>query len=177
MSPADIKLIQREIGTTTDGIWGPKSKAAAKAFLRSLWPVPNPWPSQAQRYKFFGGPGENLTQINVGGLGVKYEGKPVRLITCHQKVADDLLAIIKETASSPWAWVLADYAGCYANKALMHGLGAAIDFVPDTNGMTSHWPTDQTMPWGVIKIFSKHGWISAGVEWGYDGMHFQATTW
>jgi len=27
----------------------------------------------------------------------------------------------------------------------------------------------------VIKVFAKHGWLSAGVFWSRDGMHFQKT--
>jgi hypothetical protein len=179
MKITDIKAIQAEIGTVPDGIWGPKSKAACKTFLKSLCPN-NPWPRQADRVAFFGKPGTRQTRIDVTGLGVKYDGETVNSILCHKNVAPTLLAIIKKISASPWAYVLAEYAGCYADKPLMHGHAAAIDLMPNGNGMDKveyAWPSKATMPWGVIKIFAAQGWTSAGASWGYDAMHFQATTW
>jgi len=189
MTTNEIKAIQRECKPfyapkfqegCDDGDWGPKSKAACKAFLRSLCPN-NPWPRQADRVAFFAKPGTGQTRIDVTGLGVKYDGKTVNSILCHEKVAASLLRIIKKIAASPWKSVLAKYAGCYANKPLMHGHAAAIDLDPDPNGMNVPWPTEATMPWGVVKIFAAEGWTSAGAMWGtttgHDSMHFQSTTW
>lgn len=34
-----------------------------------------------------------------------------------------------------------------------------------------------TMPWKVIKIFAKYGWMSGGAIWNLDAQHFQATNW
>lgn len=176
MTTDEIKAIQTEVGAFPDGEWGPQSKAACIAYLKSLCPN-NPWPRQAERVAFFGAPGTNLTQIDVTGLGVHYEGRDVSRITCNEKVAASLLRILTKISQSEWSWVLADYAGCFAEKALMHGVAGAIDLVSDTNGMRDHWPTDGNMPFGVIKIFAEEGWTSGGAYWGYDGMHFQSTTW
>jgi hypothetical protein len=30
------------------------------------------------------------------------------------------------------------------------------------------------MPFEVMEIFAKHGFLSAGAFWGYDAMHFEA---
>ena len=172
----DIKAIQREIGVKDDGRFGPISRAACKRYLATLCPN-NPWPTQADRFKFFGAPGTNLYALPVGDLGIRYEGKHVETISCNRKIAESLRRILFVIANSPWSHVLDDYAGCFANKPLMHGVGGAIDLDPDENGMQDNWPTNSTMPWGVIKIFAREGWTSGGAYWGYDGMHFQATRW
>ena len=176
-----IKEIQKEVGTEVDGFWGPKSKAACQAYLRSLAPDPHPWPLQSRAREFFGDPGDHLTRIDVTGLGVKYDGKDVGSILCHEKVADDLLAILREIAASPWADVLSRYAGCHNDRSMlgsnvpsMHAYGVAVDIDPDTNGMRAPWPAAANMPWGVVKIFARHGWTSGGGMWNYDAMHFQA---
>lgn len=177
MTPDEIKSIQLEVGTKPDGIWGPHSKTACQKYLRSLWPTPYPWPTQANRVAFYGLPGTGFTRIDVTGLGMKYDGETIYSIMCHQKVATDLLAILKEIANSADHWVLADYGGCYAAKALMHGHAAAIDLDVAKNDMHVTWPDHARMPWNVIKIFSRHGWTSAAGFWNYDAMHFQATSW
>jgi hypothetical protein len=129
---------------------------------------------------FYGPPGTHQTRIDVTGLGVKYDGQTVNSILCHERVAESLLRIIRAIHASPFAYVLANYAGCYAEKALMHGHAAAIDLDPDTNGMDKvrfAWPQRATMPFEVIEIFAREGWTSAAAYWGYDAMHFQATPW
>lgn len=176
MTKLEIIEIQKEIGTAPDGLWGPKSKASCQKFLRSLC-ANNPWPSQANRFAFFGPAGSNLTSIDVSGIGLKYEGRTVNRISCNMKIAQSLHRILHAIAAAGYTHILQNYAGCYADKALMHGVGAAIDFDPDDNSMSDHWPTDGDMPWGVVKIFAREGWTSGGAFWGYDGMHFQATTW
>jgi hypothetical protein len=56
----------------------------------------------------------------------------------------------------------------------VHAFGAAIDINPDENQET--WTREQSkMPEKVIEIFSDHGWTNAGVRYGMDFMHFQAT--
>jgi len=186
MTKGEIIDIQRRIGTTPDGIWGPKSAAACKAYVRSLMPSPNPWPKadDASMIAFYGQPGDErrLVPVNVTGLGVKYGGKTVNTIRCHERVAQSLLAVLTEISQGPAAWVLSEYAGCFNHRPMRggsrpskHSWGAAIDLAPGTNGLRTAWPSGSTMPLAAIEAFARQGWLSAGVEWQRDGMHFEAT--
>jgi hypothetical protein len=185
MNQAQIKALQQKIGVTPDGFWGPKSIAAAQKYLRKLMPSPNPWPSTDQKSltEFYGSAGDEsqLVNMDVTGLGVKYDGKTVRTIRCHGKVADSLRRVL-EKLSKTHPEILAKYAGCYNNRPMrggslpsLHARGAAIDLDPDTNGNHAPWPTKATMPFEVMEEFAKEGWLSAGAFWSRDGMHFQAT--
>ena len=152
-----------------------------------MMPKPNPWPAtdQASLTRFYGAPGDTSrhTQINVAGLGVKFDGRPVSRITCHERVADSLLAILRELATFPAGRIaVAKYAGCYDNRPMrggslpsLHARAAAIDLMPDTNDNREHWPVASDMPIEVMEVFARHGWLPAGAFWSRDAMHFQAT--
>lgn len=179
-----IVEIQKRIGTTPDGFWGPKSIATCQKYLRSLGPIKNPWPSSKNVSKFYGKPGDNLIRIKVDGI--KYVGveepKPVTSILCHEKIADSLQSIIQDIKQSQSNWILNHYAGCYNNRNMrgstnlsLHAYGIAVDFWPKENGFRTAWPNPAKMPFDIIEIFSKHGWTSAAAFWGRDAMHFQAT--
>jgi len=185
MNQAQIKAIQSKIGVIPDGFWGPKSIAACQKHLRNLMPKPNPWPKtdQASLTAFYGNAGDEsrLTNLNVVGLGIKYDDKPVKTIRCHAKVADSLHRVMSSLAKSH-PEILAEYAGCFNNRPMrggslpsLHARGAAVDFDPDTNGNLVFWPVKATMPFEVMEAFAKKGWLSAGAAWLRDGMHFQAT--
>ena len=186
MNQSDIKKIQIKIGVDPDGFWGPKSIAACQAYLRKLMPKNNSWPKtdQASLAKFYGDPGDEsqLTPLAVSDLGLLYDGNPVRIIRCHKKVASSLRRVLETIASSPHKGILGKYAGCFNNRSMrggslpsLHARGAAVDIDPDDNGNHTSWPTRATMPLEVMEAFAKEGWISAGVFWGRDAMHFQAT--
>jgi hypothetical protein len=187
MTRNQIIQLQRHVGTTPDGFWGPKSTAAAQRHLRSLMPSPNPWPAtdQASLTRFYGAPGDTSqhTRIDVRGLGVMFDGQHVASINCHRKVADSLLDIIRELSTMPEGRaVLAKYAGVYNNRPMrggslpsLHARAAAIDLDPANNRNLSHWPTRSTMPIEVMEVFAKRGWLSAGAFWSRDAQHFQAT--
>lgn len=186
MTQEQIKAMQRKIGVDDDGFWGPKSVAACQKHLRSLMPSPNPWPrtNQASLTAFYGRPGDESKLVNlpVVGLGIKYDGAPVRTIRCHAKVADSLYRVL-ESLSRTHPDILAKYAGCYNNRPMrggslpsLHARGAAIDLDPDRNGNHTHWPTRATMPLEVMEAFAREGWVNLGWAIGRDAMHFQATT-
>lgn len=186
MTRAQIIAMQDRIGTTPDGFWGPKSIAACQRHLRALMPKDANWPgtSQAALQGFYGSPGDEskLVNLDVQGLGVRYDGKPVRSIRCHAKVADSLRRVLEDIAAGPHAAILAEYAGCFNNRPMrggslpsLHARGAAIDLAPDTNRLTQSWPISATMPLEVMESFAREGWIAAGAFWGRDAMHFQAT--
>lgn len=186
MNQNDIKKIQSKIGVEPDGFWGPKSIAACQAYLRKLMPKTNPWPKtdQASLTKFYGEPGDEsqLTPLAVADLGILYDGRPVKIIRCHKKVAASLRRILEAIAASPHKRILEKYAGCFNNRKMrggslpsLHARGAAVDLDPDDNGNLVPWPTRATMPLEVMEIFAKEGWKSAGAAWLRDGMHQEAT--
>lgn len=186
MTRAQIITLQDRIGTTPDGIWGDVSTAACRRHLRALMPTPHLWPTSddASVIARFGQPGEesNLVGANVRGLGVKYDGKSVQTIRCHRLVAHSLVEIITDIASSPAAWILVEYAGCYnfrkmrgGSKHSKHAWGIAIDFAPATNGLRTHWPRAANMPIEAMEAFARQGWLAAGAFWSRDAMHFEAT--
>jgi hypothetical protein len=186
MTHKEIQDMQAKIGTTPDGFWGPKSIAACQEYLRKLMPNPSPWPetNQAALTKFYGAAGDEskLTTINVASLGIQYEGKPVRIIRCHAKVAESLKRILTALSKGPHRKVLERYAGCYNNRLMrggslpsLHARAAAVDFDPESNGNHTPWPTRATMPLEVMEEFAKEGWMPAGAFWQRDSMHFQAT--
>ena len=180
-----IKRIQSTIGATVDGFWGPRSITACQSYLRSLMPADANWPSPSQEslQGFYGSPGDEsrLISVNVEGLGLRYDGKPVKSIRCHDKVADSLKRVL-ESLSKSHPDILAQYAGVYNNRPMrggllpsLHARGAAIDLAADTNRLSQSWPTSADMPFEVIEAFAREGWASAGAFWGRDAMHFQAT--
>jgi hypothetical protein len=186
MTKQQIIAIQQRIGTTPDGFWGPASIKACQEHLRRLMPVPNPWPASNQpalqgRY---GSPGDErqLVSIDVAGMGVQYDGKPVRSIRVHRECAESLRRVISTMAGGPFRYVLAEFGGVFNNRNMrggsspsLHARGAAIDLMPGTNGLNTHWPTRATMPIEVMEIFAAEGWLAAGAFWSRDAMHFQAT--
>jgi hypothetical protein len=186
MDAGQIKEIQRRIGTTTDGFWGPKSEAAVRVHLRSLMPKKNPWPAtdQASLTAFYGEPGDEsqLVFADVSGLGLKYDVVPVHRIRCHAKVADSLVRVLRAVSQGPDRHLLQLYAGVYNNRLMrggslpsLHARGAAIDIDPGANANATHWPSKATMPLAVMECFAREGWLSAGAMWSRDAMHFQAT--
>lgn len=184
--------IQRKIGTEPDGFWGPKSIAACQKYLKGIleesyresdWPVP-PASDDASMRAFYGEPGDesNLVYQSVIDLGIQFDGKPVKMIRVHKKAASSLYRALEEISKSESKWVLKEYAGCYNNRNMRagrrpskHAWGVAIDLCPDENMLNEHWPTSATMPFEVMEIFARHGWIGLGWQISRDAMHFQRT--
>lgn len=191
MEKQEIIEMQKKIGTTPDGWWGPKSIAALKKYLRGLAPKNNPWPEsdQVSLRKFYGTPGDesNLTNINVSHLPISYEGKKVNTIRCHKKVAESLYRILnnifsKYKGKENILEEAKDYGGCFnfrlkrgGNTYSVHAWGAAIDLDADDNTFKDSWPMKADMPLEIIEEFTKEGWTSAAAWWGYDAMHAEAT--
>lgn len=193
MKQEEIKAIQKELKDAgeylgeIDGDFGPKSRAAAQRFLRSLCPE-NPWPStsQASIRGFFGEPGEaNLVSIEFP-YPLFYDGKRVTKTRCHKLVAESLLRVLKAIqpllGNPNVADEAQDYGGIYnfrnkrgGSSLSLHAWGAAIDLDADDNTFKESWPAAADMSWEIIKAFAREGWTSAAVFWGYDAMHFQCT--
>jgi hypothetical protein len=187
MTKDQIIATQKRVGATPDGFWGPKSIAACQKHLRSLMPSPNPWPKSDQKSltAFYGNAGDEskLVNLDVSGLGVKYGGKAVRTVRCHQKVAASLHRVFTELSKFPEGQkALAEYAGVYNNRPMrggslpsLHARGAAVDLSPATNANKQSWPVSATMPIEVIECFCAEGILPAGPFWSRDAMHFQWT--
>lgn len=185
MNRSQIIELQQHVGATPDGFWGTKSIAACQKHLRVLMPSPSPWPAtdQASLTRFYGAPGDESQLVDlVPPAPVYYDGRKVRSIRCHHKVAESLSDIIRELAASPAAYLLTAYDGCFNDRPMrggslpsLHARGAAIDFDAANNGNRVAWPVGARMPIEAMEIFARHGWIAAGAFWGRDAMHFQAT--
>lgn len=190
MTPDEIKRMQRKIGVVDDGFWGPKSQATCRAYLRSLMPTPNPWPDsdQASLRAFYGEPGDESQLVTFSPpFEVFYDGKLVRSIRCHKRVAASLARVFENIQhrmpNCPGiADEAQDYAGCFnfrlkrgGSTYSLHAWGAAIDLDADDNTFRDTWPVKADMPLEIMEAFAREGWLSAGAFWGYDAMHFQAT--
>jgi hypothetical protein len=182
MNKDQIKAIQSKIGATPDGFWGDKSKTACRGYLRRLMPDPNPWPKDDQDSltAFYGPRGDESRLVTIPApVPMAYEGRAVAEIRCHSKVAESLSRILI-SISLPGVPIV--YDGVYNNRLMrgghlpsLHARGAAIDLWASTNGNQTRWPTEATMPLGVMEAFAREGWLAAGAFWGRDAMHFQAT--
>lgn len=186
MTRTQIQAMQARIGAAPDGFWGPRSIAACQRHLRSLMPADSNWPgtSQAALSGFYGPPGDESRLVNlpVAGLGVEYDGKPVKTIRVHARCAESLSRVLQAIAASPHRGILKEFAGVFNNRPMrggslpsLHARGAAIDLAPDTNRNKQAWPVSATMPLEVMEAFAREGWIAAGAFWGRDAMHMEAT--
>jgi hypothetical protein len=183
MTIAEIKSIQEKIGVEPDGFWGRLSIAASHKHLRKLMvgAPPRPLPTTKHLTAFYGEPGDESNLVNLPVRGVKYAGRTVKTIRCHKLCAETLSSILLELADAA-PWLLETYAGCFNFRKMrggstwsLHAWGAAIDFDAANNGLHTHWPTRAKMPFEVMEIFARHGWLSAGAFWGRDAMHHQMT--
>ncbi len=187
MTSDRIKAIQTKLGFTgndVDGFWGPESIQRVQKHLRSLMPAPNPWPfsDETSLRSFYGAAGDESVLVNIKApKGLLYEGAQAKTVCCHAKVADSLSRILPVLCKD-FPVIAAQYAGCFNNRNMrggsrpsLHARGAAVDFAPATNGNHTHWPSKADMPFEVMELFAREGWLPAGAFWGRDAMHFQAT--
>jgi hypothetical protein len=188
MTPPELKALQSRVGTTPDGVWGPKSIRACRDYMRSLMPSPNPWPKDNKRdiQAFFGPPGDsNLVSFEFP-FPTYYDGELVRKGRCHAKIKDALLRVlndIKTRHGNDWMIMDAasDFAGIYNFRPMRggtnisrHSWGIAIDLDAGTNGLHTPWPTKATMPIEIMECFAREGFVGLGWYIGRDAMHFQA---
>ncbi len=179
----DIKAIQFKVGTEPDGSFRTKSIAATQRYLRKLMALapPRPKPNTRDLILFYGDPGDESNLVNLPVSGMKYDGRTVKTIRCHKLCAESLSSVFEELADAA-PWILERYDGCFNFRRMrggsnwsLHAWGAAIDFDAANNGNHVHWPSRATMPFEVMEIFARHGWLSAGAFWNRDAMHFQMT--
>jgi hypothetical protein len=192
MTKAQIIDLQRRIGTTPDGFWGPLSIAACQRHLRSLMPTDGRWPGPHPRdvETHYGAPGTELVRITPP-LPLHLYGDPetpVTKVAVHRLCAASLERVFADILTRHgddtriMRHALSFY-GTYNDRPKrggksksLHAYAAAIDLAADTNAFKASWPITATMPLEIMECFSREGWLSAGAFWGYDAMHFQATT-
>lgn len=184
MKQAEISALQKRIGTPADGFWGPASIAKLQRYLRALMPSPNPWPKSDQRSltAFYGAAGDESQLVNLPApVEMLYEGKRIKTIRCHRKVADSLGRALRD-AYEHRPDIVQRYDGCFNNRPMrggslpsLHARGAAIDLDAGRNGNRISWPVAAVMPIDVMEAFAREGWLAAGAFWSRDAMHFQAT--
>jgi hypothetical protein len=199
MKQSEIIRTQERVGAVPDGFWGPKSVAACQAYLRTLMPVPHPFPKQQHVAEFYGPHGEKggfspptkkITLPFTIYYTEKGGTKSVRTLFPHERCADSLLGVFDrlaevypDKASREAAGVLV-YDGLYNPRKMrggaklwsMHAWAIAIELNASRNGNKVHWPTNASMPIEVMECFCREGWTPAGAFWGRDAMHFQATS-
>lgn len=194
MTTDQIKSIQCKIGTTPDGIWGPKSTAACKKYLREMFPSPTPFPTSSNITAFYGPHGvpggyTPPTKTIILPFPIYYEGSKVAKLSPHEKCADSLLRVFERIAEVYPTQGLRDKAGITTYDGLynprkmrggsswsMHSWAIAIDLNAGENGNSTPWPTKATMPLEVMECFAREGWTAAGAFWSRDAMHFEAVT-
>jgi len=184
MTTDEIKEIQRQIGVEDDGVWGRKSTAQCKIYLRELMPNPNPRPKETESAlkAFYGAVCDEKQLISVPApCPMKFEGKTVKKLRCHKLIADALCrALAAAYESCPE--VVSVYDGIYncrniagSTKKSCHARGIAIDIDAGQNGAKTPWPKKAEMPLIVMEEFAKEGFLPGGAFWGKDAMHMQAT--
>lgn len=117
-----------------------------------------------------------------------YGGKRVTRTRVHKKCAASLLRILEDIGTSYHRDLdimeeAEDYGGIFNNRnkrggssKSLHAYGAAIDLDADDNTFRDSWPMKADMPLEIMECFAREGWKSAGAFWGYDAMHFEATS-
>lgn len=190
-----IKLVQKKVGVTVDGIAGKKTWAAIAKTLGVGVSTPatkKSWPTQAQvrsGKSIFGKAGDESNLVNIKpAYQLYYCGTPVKTIRVHKLIAKDVEAALKEIlAHYGLAEIkrlgLDQYSGSYnyrkstGSKSLsMHAWGIALDFAAEKNTYKMKKPQaslshpDCNKWW---EIWEKHGAVSLGRELNYDWMHLQ----
>ena len=112
----------------------------------------------------------------------------VNSIMCHKLVADRLSSVFNELMVEYGYNKIKElgidlFGGCFNYRRMrngsawsMHAWGIAIDLDPARNTLketkrTARFARPEYKP--MIDIFYKHGFISLGIEKGFDFMHFQ----
>ena len=190
MTPDEIKQLQKHVGATPDGFWGPRSISACRHHILSLMPKNSPWPKSDawSLKKFYGEPGdESQLVVMEFPYPMFYAGHPVKTTRVHRKCAESLYRVLtaiegKMKSAPNITDEAGDYGGVFnfrkkrgGTSYSLHAYGAAIDLDADDNTFRDSWPMQSDMPIEIIECFAREGWLSAAVFWGYDAMHFQAT--
>ena len=187
-----IKLVQKKLGVTVDGIAGKNTWAAIAKALGVSTPATANLPTQAvvrSGNSIFGKAGDESNLVNITpAYQLYYCGKPVKTIRVHKLIADRVEAALKEILdhyglAKIKALGLDQYSGSYnyrkatnSNSMSMHAWGIALDFAAEKNTMNMKKPQASLSHPDCEKwwqIWESHGAVSLGRELGYDYMHLQ----
>ena len=118
----------------------------------------------------------------------KHGGKKLT-ITAVNGVAEKLKAVSAELDRLPESFVkyLTPSGGTYNCRVIagttrpsVHGNGAAIDinvswsdYWRNAHSVDGKYPYKNRIPWEIVEIFEKHGFIWGGKWYHYDTMHFE----
>lgn len=191
--------IQRLVGTTQDGIYGPNT---ARAILSKLGDDELP-PASVKRFSTqaqvragnseFGKRGENQTLIILPyAMRLAWDTSiEVRRMSINRACADSALLIFRDALTHYGKDRIRElgldlFGGCLNVRKVrggsqwsIHSWGAAIDLDPDNNSLhadhrTARFARSEYRPfWEIVE---SHGWTSLGRERDYDWMHLQAPT-
>lgn|SRR5574337_1650702 len=114
--------------------------------------------------------------------------KNVNSMRCHIMAAESFKNVFVDLLAHYGYEKLYDlgidlFGGCFSFRSMRggndysrHSWGIAIDLDPERNMLTTKWSMCQFSKVEykpMIEIFYKHGFVSLGLEKGYDGMHFE----
>lgn len=187
-----IKLVQKKLGVTVDGIAGKNTWAAIAKALGVTTTTKSNLPTQAvvrSGVSIFGKAGDESNLVNIKpAYQLYYCGKPVKTIRVHKLIAPNVEAALKEILAHYGiekikALGLDQYSGSYnyrkstnGSALSMHAWGIALDFAAEKNAYKMKKPQatlshpDCNKWW---EIWEKHGAVSLGRECDYDWMHLQ----
>lgn len=185
-----LKDIQRLVGTTPDGVYGPKTETAIASVLGVQSILPQSLIRTGDTIYGLAGDEELLVNVPVPDeYPLTYEGKRVSTIRVHYLVADKMTNILRETAEvygpdiAKLAPGLCVYSGSYNNRSVsngtkksMHAWGLAIDMDAEANAYVFNHTkarlarAEYSKFWDIV---AKHGGFSLGKHSDCDWMHFQ----
>lgn len=188
-----IKLVQKKLGVTVDGIAGKQTWAAiAKALGVSTTTSDFDLPTQLRvrsGKSIFGKAGDESNLVNIKPpYQLYYCGKPVKTIRVHKHIADNVQKALTEILAHYGIEKikklgLDQYSGSYnyrkstnSSSMSMHAWGIALDFAAEKNTYAMKKPQASLSKPECEKwweIWEKHGAVSLGRECNYDWMHLQ----
>lgn len=198
---AAIKTFQKAHGLVPDGIVGPLTEAAmAEVLTFPVRPSPeehavfNPpigkvlWPTQAQCPEFYGPPGKVKLQSIVTPYPMYYDGKALKTISVHTKIAAPVRRILERVkehygVEQIHTLKLDDFSGCYNPRRMrggsawsMHAYACALDFNAADNQLS--WGKDRARFAQPVynkwwEFWEEEGAVSLGRSANYDWMHVQ----
>ncbi len=105
-----------------------------------------------------------------------YDGNPLKTISVHELLTDNLMAVLQEVKALGLAGELNDFSGCYnvrpirgGRKPSTHSWGIAVDFEAQRFPLGS----SKRMRPKIVEAFKKFGAMYGGDFSRKDPMHFQ----
>ncbi len=188
-----IRAIQRDVGTTADGIIGDKTLDAIMDRLgieQDSWSIPSKTEVRSNK-SVYGKAGEVPLKAIVPPYTLYYSGAPVKTITVHELIAPLVLKALNKVLDAYGEAMIKElgldiYDGCYNNRSVrggsatsMHAWGIALDFNAERNG--NHMGKDEALFAKAEYAAWWEAWESVGARSfgkanGRDYMHVEFVT-